>query len=264
MSADPRKQESRRRFLRTAVTGAGAVCFSLAGFFPIALRRTPRLRPPGALEEHDFLAACIKCGQCVQVCPVAALKPAELDDGFGVGVPYYVPREQACDFSCDVGQCILACPTGALTYHRPPFLTQQPAAVLPAAPVLLARMAEPDPTVNLTQRMGVAKLVRPEACLASKGQGVKGTARGEHFHGRKRWSEVDRWKPTPVREHPYELERCDLCVRECPVQGAISMETEGGVARPVVHEACVGCGVCEMMCPVEAPCIVVEPEGGRS
>jgi ferredoxin-type protein NapG len=27
---------------------------------------------------------------------------------------------------------------------------------------------------------------------------------------------------------------------------------------PVVHEPCVGCGVCEMICPVEPTCIVVE------
>jgi ferredoxin-type protein NapG len=263
MSSDPRKLESRRRFLRSAAVGTGAVCFSLAGFLPVELKRTPRLRPPGALDEADFLASCIKCGQCVQVCPVSALKPAELDDGFGVGVPYYAPREQACDFSCDVGQCILACPTGALTYHRlahpRPLL-----AALPAAPVLLARAAEPDPTLSLTQRMGFAKLTRPEACLSVRGVGVKGPARGEHFRGRKRWSDIDRWAPQKVRDHDYALERCDLCVRECPIKGAISIELVGGAPTPVVHEACVGCGVCEMMCPVDEPCIVVTPEGAAS
>jgi ferredoxin len=75
--------------------------------------------------------------------------------------------------------------------------------------------------------------------------------------------EVDRWKPIPVADHPYDLAECDLCVRECPIKGAISIETvtrpDGRTRRqPVVHEPCVGCGVCEMICPVEPTCIAVE------
>ena len=36
------------------------------------------LRPPGALAEMDFEGACIKCGQCVNVCPphILNLEPA--------------------------------------------------------------------------------------------------------------------------------------------------------------------------------------------
>lgn len=255
--------ESRRLFLRTAAVGTGVVGLALAGWWPT--RGAPqRLRPPGALDERDLLAACIKCGQCVQVCPVEALKPADLTDGFGVGVPFIDPRTQACDFSCDVLQCVLACPTGALAYHKPSFLPVREGAALAAAPVLLAKQKDPEPTLQLTERMGVAKLVRPEACLSALGQGVHGPARGAAFDGLKRWAEVDRWKPAKVKAHDYQLEVCDLCVRECPVQGAISIEAQvgaDGVTRqvPVVHEACVGCGVCEMMCPAEGPAIVVTP-----
>jgi ferredoxin len=63
--------------------------------------------------------------QCVQVCPVAAIKLADLVDGIGVGAPYIDARAQACDFSCDAVQCILACPTGSLTYEKPGFLPLQ-------------------------------------------------------------------------------------------------------------------------------------------
>ena len=31
------------------------------------------LRPPGALDERDFLARCIKCGRCIEACPYKAL-----------------------------------------------------------------------------------------------------------------------------------------------------------------------------------------------
>ena len=60
-----------------------------------------------------------------------------------------------------------------------------------------------------------------------------------------------------------QVPECNLCVSECPVQGAISImsfiDTEGKTRKqPVVHEPCVGCGVCEMVCPTEQACIVIE------
>jgi ferredoxin-type protein NapG len=116
----------------------------------------------------------------------------------------------------------------------------------------------------MTERMGVARLVRPESCLAVRGEGFKGPARGPDFKGMMRYVGVDRWKPIPVADHPYDVAECDLCVRECPIKGAITIEkvfAPDGRQRksPVVHEPCVGCGVCEMICPVEPAAIVVEP-----
>lgn len=259
-------RQERRRLLRTLLLGGGVFGAALSGWLPIAYGRNHRLRPPGALDEDDFLAACIKCGQCVQVCPVQAIKLADLVDGFGVGVPYIDARNQACDFSCDAVQCILACPTGALVYHKPPFLGVRPGALLPAAPVLKAKAKDAEPTLNLKERIGVARLTRPEACLAAQGKGFSGQARGADFKGRLRYMEVDRWKPVRVAEHPYDLKACDLCVRECPIENAISMQTltaaDGKTRRqPVVHDACVGCGVCEMVCPTEQPCITIEARG---
>lgn len=253
-----RKEEDRRRFLRSTVLFGGMVGASLLGFLPVVRAWQPRLRPPGALAEAEFLASCIKCGQCVQVCPVEAIKLADILDGFGVGVPYIEARDQACDFSCDGLQCVLACPTGALTHE----------------------LNYPHET-----RMGIARLARPELCLARNGQGFKGLARGPDFHGKLRFDEIDRWNPLPVREHPYDVEICDLCVRQCPIEiriaqcaaghapsgdqnqcppkRAISLEPmDGGdgVTRmtPVIHEGCVGCGACEMICPVDPAAIVID------
>ena len=267
-----RKEQSRREFLRSTALTAGVVGVSMLGYFPILQGNSERLRPPGALktpdDEQEFYASCIKCGQCVQVCPVEAIKLADLPDGFGIGVPYIDAREQACDFSCDGLQCVLACPTGALTH---------------------------DLDYPADTRMGFARLARPKACLAMQGKGFKGLARGADYKGLLRYEEIDRWKPIPVAEYPYDLEICDLCVRQCPIEIRITQCAEAaeeksqepvarvaqqmgnecppihaitlepvdlgdGVARmkPVVQEGCVGCGVCEMICPVETAAIVID------
>lgn len=257
-------RKARRKFLSSLGLVGGVVGLSLLGYVPLSTRASPRLRPPGALDETDFLASCIKCGQCVQVCPVQAIKLGDMDDGFGIGVPYINPRAQACDFSCDAVQCILACPTGSLTYTKPEFFETRPGALLAAAPILKAKENDPESTLNLKERIGVARLAHPESCLAVQGKGFKGTARGENFKGKMRYMAVDRWKPIPISQYPYDLPLCDLCVRECPVADAITLRpiegSDGMRMIPVVLEPCVGCGVCEMICPVEPAAIVIDAQ----
>ena len=257
-------RRARRKFMRSIALAAGVLGVAALGYLPVSLARAHRLRPPGALDESDFLASCIKCGQCVQVCPVSAIRLGDIADGFGLGVPYIDAREQACDFSCDAVQCILACPTGALTYTKPDFLPVQPRDALPSPPVLKAKANDPEPALNLGERFGVARLTHPENCLAVQGKGFSGPARGPGFAGRMRYVEVDRWKPIPVREHPYARDLCDLCVTECPIDDAIGLEAftdaEGRPrSRPVVRAQCVGCGVCEMICPAEPAAIEIAP-----
>src|SRR5574343_706749 len=216
-------QKARRKFLQSLGLTVGVSGLSLLGYIPLSDARPARLRPPGALDEADFLSSCIKCGQCVQVCPVQAIKLADITDGFGIGVPYIAARNQACDFSCDAVQCILACPTGALTYKKPEFMGVRDGVQLAAAPILKAKEKDAEPTLNLKERIGVARLAEPAACLAVQGKGLKGTARTGNFHGKLRYMDVDRWKPIPVNDHPYDLPLCDLCVRECPGKGAIEL-----------------------------------------
>jgi ferredoxin-type protein NapG len=256
-------QQARRKWLRTILLTGGVTGAALSGFLPLVYARTKRLRPPGALDEKDFLASCIKCGQCVQVCPVQAIKLADLVDGFGVGVPYIDAREQACDFSCDAVQCILACPTGSLVYKKPAFLGVRKGAKLAAAPILKAKEKDAEPTLNLRR---AHRRCAPDAAgilPGDPGQGLQGPGARRRLQGRMRYMDVDRWKPIKVADHPYDVAECDLCVRECPVKGAISIETvfapDGSKRKsPVVHEPCVGCGVCEMICPVEPTCIVID------
>jgi Pyruvate/2-oxoacid:ferredoxin oxidoreductase delta subunit len=57
-----------------------------------------------------------------------------------------------------------------------------------------------------------------------------------------------------VAEHPYDLELCDLCVRQCPIEIRITQ----CAADALISDGCVGCGVCEMICPPEPPAIVID------
>jgi len=236
-----RKQESRRQLLRAGLTALALGLLQPLAWIPIVRRFGERLRPPGALAERDFLGACIKCGQCVQVCPVQAIPFGSIEDGFGSSVPFVEPRAQACDFSCDALSCVLACPTGALSHE-----IQSKEEV----------------------HIGVARLTRPDACLARAGKPFRGVARGRQFTGRLRYEEIDRWHAIEVREHPYEREVCDLCVLECPIgRDALQLEPlllasgepDGRRMTRVVGDACVGCGVCQMICPEEPTCIVIDP-----
>lgn len=71
------------------------------------------LRPPGALEEEDFLKACIKCGLCVESCPYDTLQLAKPGDNKPLGTPFFIPREIPCYMCTDI-PCVPICPTNAL------------------------------------------------------------------------------------------------------------------------------------------------------
>lgn len=78
-------------------------------------RVAPRryFRPPGALPELPFLAACTRCGACTDVCPVHAIVPAPPAAGLAAGTPTLDPTRRAC-VVCEDMPCVTACPTGAL------------------------------------------------------------------------------------------------------------------------------------------------------
>ncbi|WP_419768196.1 ferredoxin-type protein NapG [Arcobacter sp.] len=71
------------------------------------------LRPPGALNEKDFLSTCIKCGLCVEACPFDTLKLAKPGDNKPLGTPFFTPREIPCYMCIDI-PCVPVCPTNAL------------------------------------------------------------------------------------------------------------------------------------------------------
>jgi ferredoxin-type protein NapF len=71
------------------------------------------MRPPGALPESEFLAACTRCAECMKVCPTNALQPAFLETGMqGIWTPLLVPSIGPCAEKCT--SCGDVCPTGAI------------------------------------------------------------------------------------------------------------------------------------------------------
>lgn len=73
------------------------------------------IRPPGSLAEEEFLARCIKCGQCMRVCPTNVIHPAGLESGLeGLWTPRLNFRigTSGCQHTCIA--CGHLCPTAAI------------------------------------------------------------------------------------------------------------------------------------------------------
>ncbi|MGC8791881.1 MAG: 4Fe-4S binding protein [Bryobacteraceae bacterium] len=103
----------RRHVVAGLAAGAAAVPLMRASTGVTASASERRIRPPGALAEEDFLARCIRCGQCMKVCPNNALHPALAEAGLeGLWTPVLVPRIGYCETSCVL--CSQVCPTGAI------------------------------------------------------------------------------------------------------------------------------------------------------
>ena len=74
-------------------------------------------RPPGALEEFDFLLACTRCDKCITACPQGSIQKAGPQAALAAGTPHIVPRNMPC-FLCTALPCITACPEGALVWPK--------------------------------------------------------------------------------------------------------------------------------------------------
>jgi polyferredoxin len=106
---------SRRGFLTAAVAGLAAVpAVRLAGGQGQNWNAVV-VRPPGALAEEEFLQRCLKCGQCMRVCPTNVIQPATLEAGLeGVWTPLLNFRAgtSGCQLNCIA--CGNVCPTAAI------------------------------------------------------------------------------------------------------------------------------------------------------
>ncbi|NTU89374.1 MAG: 4Fe-4S dicluster domain-containing protein [Actinobacteria bacterium] len=76
-------------------------------------------RPPGGQDEDRFVALCLHCERCREICPKTALSPAHLEDGLlNMRSPKMDFRQGWCDYCTEnhdgVPQCVKVCPTEAL------------------------------------------------------------------------------------------------------------------------------------------------------
>jgi len=135
----------RRSFLQNISRAAGgAALYGIGlGLYSQQVTSLPAqaIRPPGVVNENDFLSACVRCGLCVRDCPYDTLKLSRLGDDVALGTPYFDARKIPCEMCEDI-PCVKACPTGAL-----------------------------DPALqNIDDaRMGLAVLIDQEACIAFQG-----------------------------------------------------------------------------------------------
>ena len=84
----------RRRVLTALVSGVVTVPLLRAN--PLSKAEVPNqtlIRPPGALEEKEFLKRCVKCGECMKVCITNGLQPTFLEAGLeGIWSPLLIPK----------------------------------------------------------------------------------------------------------------------------------------------------------------------------
>ena len=104
---------SRRKLVTSLAGGLLAVPMFRSGD-AFEVNPSPRLvRPPGSRPEDDFIGRCIRCGQCMRVCPNNALHPTLLESGFeGIWTPFLIARIGYCEPTCTL--CGQVCPTGAI------------------------------------------------------------------------------------------------------------------------------------------------------
>jgi len=230
-------QTERREFIKYSTLGVlGLVLAGGVGLSPYLLAEERRLRPPGAVDEDEFLGLCIKCGQCLQVCPYHAIELADWGKGHGMGTPYIDATIRGC-WGCEAVPCVLACPTGALDHE-------------------CSKIDD--------AHMGVAVLEFPDRCLA-----MSNTPLAEGFS-----SKTHRFTKSVTNVTQLELDllekidsfegkQCTLCADMCPIpnpMSAISMVSDkGGGRRPEIYDGCIGCGACEEVCPTNTASIVIKP-----
>ncbi len=213
---------------RRKILGYGAVFGIIAagGTFviPKLAPAHPVLRPPGALKEKKFLATCIKCGQCLQVCPYHSVKLMDINHGLSMGAPVITPEKRGC-YLCDLLPCVLSCPSGALDHK-----------ISDGRDVM----------------MGKAEISAPDRCLAVIGTPVNAADVDAVLAGKPMITEVEIKLAEKLKGCAGG--QCRICVDFCPYPDrdlAIGITEYGAGLVPEIKEKCVGCGVCEELCPTK-------------
>jgi polyferredoxin len=264
------------------IAGGGLLLASMWGVGALAgVNRDPLLiRPPGALDEDRFLARCIRCGQCMRICPGNIIQPALFEAGVqGLWTPavnYRIGRS-GCQPECIA--CGQVCPTAAI---RPfsleekqglgDFASQGPIRMgtafvdrsrcLPWAmdrPCLVCHELCPvSPKAIFTRT--VFEIIRGGQAVPAKVQGTGvdldtaiptgvNLASGDYYLRATGQSEAALRRITGFAGTRLTLER-PMAGEGLSVSGA-RVDIVVRLQRPFVDAAkCIGCGMCEHECPV--------------
>jgi polyferredoxin len=263
--------------------GAGLLLVSMWDVGGLAKsNRNPNLiRPPGALDEDRFLTRCIRCGQCMRICPGNIIQPALLEAGIqGLWTPMVNFRIGRSGCQPDCIACGQVCPTAAI---RPFSLEEKQGTGEFAAhgPIRIGT-AFVDRTRCLPWVMDRPCLVCHELCPVSPKAIFTRTVfepirDGRELPARVLSKGVDLYAPTPVAVN---LASGDYYLRVAGQPGAairriigfsgnrITLDNPLAVAgtqvfygakvdilvrlqRPFMDATkCTGCGMCEHECPV--------------
>lgn len=271
---------TRRGFVVSLLSGVLAVPMMRLGGTLSSNWSPGLIRPPGALAEKRFLQRCIKCGQCMRVCPTNVVHPSVLQgglEGFWAPVLNFRAGTSGCQYNCVA--CGHVCPTGAIRpisldekHGKNGFAAAGPIRLgtafvdqgrcLPWAmdrPCIVCQENCPvSPKAIFTREHFIA--VRDGQFLAKAVSGFEvvldggwfrpgAVATGDYFFrviGKEedvRWQILDNSESVIVLSsgHPF---------KDMPEAGS-RIEIQIRLKRPYIDpKRCTGCGICEHECPV--------------
>lgn len=249
-----------RRALFTSLA-AGAVLVPLMRSGPgLRAAGDPLLiRPPGSVDEEHFLNRCIRCGDCMKVCPNNALHPALGEGGVeGLWTPVLVPRIGYCEPNCTL--CSQVCPTGAIWEITVAEKVGSPAPLTrPGGAAADQESSSPAPgSGQAAADQGVPSPPPPVAPVAGERAPI---CIGMAFYDRGRclpWGMAtecivcEEWCPTSPKS-----------IYLVPAEVVDSRGQTTTVRQPYVDpRRCTGCGACEYACPIKGrPAIYVTSAG---
>ena len=208
---------SRRRILKAAVVAALGFPLIRAAFRGDRLPPRGLIRPPGSEPEASFLGKCVKCGECMKVCPTNVIQPALLEGGAeALWTPVMINRIGYCEYNCHL--CGRACPTGAIRE----FSLEEKQGLPPFEKPIKLGTAFVDRTRCLPWAMNTPCIVCEEMCPVSPKAIYIEEAEVVNSSGRR--LTVQR----PVVD-PARCIGCGLCENRCPVfdQRAIRVSSVG-------------------------------------
>ena len=104
----------RRRIIGAAVVGVAGAALMKGN--PLDGGRTYEgglIRPPGSVAEDEFLGKCIRCGECMKVCPTNGVQAVMFEGGLeGLWTTVLRPEVGYCEYKCNM--CTQVCPTDAI------------------------------------------------------------------------------------------------------------------------------------------------------